>query len=52
MLRNHGNQGGGVPIRTWTASPGSGGPGNITDGSADNRGGQGENGVVIIYSYK
>jgi hypothetical protein len=34
-------------------APGSGGPGNQTDGGGyDNTGAPGESGLVIVYSYK
>lgn len=56
-IRNHSNLGWNVQHGTYTGSPGSGGPGNVTDwGYGHPRGHSpgeyGQRGIVIVYSYK
>jgi hypothetical protein len=53
FIRNHTNLGNLGIQRTSQGAPGSGGPGQITDGGGyNNTGAPGEIGAVIVYSYK
>lgn len=52
-VRNHGNLGNSITGKLAHGAPGSGSPGNVTDGSNyHNHGSNGEAGLVVVYAYK
>ena len=52
FIRNHGNISSSFLNKPKTGAPGSGGPGGLTQGTqGSNQGYNGENGIVIVYSY-
>jgi len=51
QIRNHTNLGS-FYGKVHIGAPGTGGPGGMTDGSGLQIGGQGEDGMVVVYAYK
>jgi hypothetical protein len=54
FIRNHGHLSASYLGKTFHGAPGAGGPGAQTDGATagGQKGGYGENGIVIVYAYK